>query len=418
MQLRLLNIGRVACFDDADHVIGNATLIIDDGVISWVGPAADAPPVDRLVATEVLDCGGRVVIPGLVDCHTHLVFGGNRRDEFALRAAGATYAEIHARGGGIQSTVTATRALDDDALLALAAARARRMLERGVTTIEVKSGYGLDLATELRLLRVARRVAEVVPVRVVTTFLGAHSVPKEHKSAPERYLDLVVNEMIPAVAAEGLARFCDVFCERGVFSVDASRRVLEAGLAAGLTPKLHADQLHNTGAARLGAELGAASVDHLEQVDAHGIAALAEARHTVAVLLPASVVFLGEQRWPPARALLDAGVAVALATDLNPGSSMCDDLPLQTTFACARMGMSPREALRAITSSAAKALRMGDEVGSIVAGKRADVVVLDATHEEDVPYRFGQVRPFAVVAQGRVVLGPGRGLAHGRSLEA
>lgn len=403
----IVGIGRLCTMDPDLGVIEQGQLLVRNGRFDWVGRAGDLPPIDAGEAFERVDCGGRVALPGLIDCHTHLVFGGDRADEFSLRASGVSYEEVARRGGGIRATVRATRAASARELAAAASGRLDAMLRRGVTCVEIKSGYGLDLETELKMLRVARILGESHPVHVVPTFLGAHTVPPEARSA-EHYVDEVINEMLPQVALEQLADFCDVFCEEGAFTIAQSRRVLEAGLRHGLRPKVHAEQLHRTGATALGVELGAVSVDHLEQASEADIRRLAEYGDTTAVLLPGATLYLGLDDWAPARRLLDAGVRVALSTDCNPGSCMCDHLPLMTTLACTRLGMSPGEALEAITLGAAWALGIQAERGSITPGKVADLLVLDATNEAALPYRFGNVAPHVVLAQGRVVIGPAR----------
>ncbi len=389
-------------------VITDAQVLARDGVIAWIGSTSDAAPVLQDEVVERLHCQGRAVLPGLVDAHTHLVFGGDRAGEFAQRASGVSYEDISRAGGGIKSTVKATRAASEDALTQAALPRLDAMLGRGVTCVEIKSGYGLDLETELKMLRVARRLDQAHPIHIVSTFLGAHTLPPEYAGRGDSYVELVCQEMIPAVAEAGLATFCDVFCETVAFSVDQTRRVLEAGLAHGLTPKLHSEQLHRTGGTALGVELGAASIDHLEFASDEDIQALADSKRTTAVLLPGATLFLGLNVWAPARRLLDAGVQVALSTDCNPGSCMCDDLPLMTTLACTRLKMSPDEALAAVTLGAASALGQAEQRGSIELGKVADLVVLGTDAEIDLPYRFGRVEPHAVVVGGRVVRGPGR----------
>ncbi|MFT7622064.1 MAG: imidazolonepropionase [Myxococcota bacterium] len=408
--LLLTGIGRLVTMA-ANQTVADGTrldveLIARDGRIAWIGPAGQGrAQIQAEEIFEALDCGGRAVLPGMVDAHTHLVFGGDRAAEFALRSSGVSYETISEQGGGIRSTVRATRAADPEALVEAARPRLDTMLSRGVTTVEIKSGYGLDVETELKMLRVARRLGETHAMNVVTTFLGAHTIPPEFAGNADGYVDLVVNEMIPAVAEEGLATFCDVFCETVAFSVAQTRRVLEAGIAHGLIPKLHSEQLHRTGGTALGAELGAASVDHLEFANEADIRALADSGQTTAVLLPGATLYLGLNDWAPARALLDAGVTVALSTDCNPGSCMCDDLPLMTTLACTRLGMSPHEALRAVTSGGAAALNLEAERGRAEEGLIADLQVLDCKDEVQLPYRFGRIPPYAVIAQGKIVIG-------------
>lgn len=371
---------------------------VRDGSIAWFGPDADAGAID---ADEVVDLGGRLMTPGLVDPHTHIVFAGDRADEYARRAAGASYLEIAAAGGGIAHTMKSTRAASIDALVALARPRLDALLRCGVTTAEVKSGYGLTLDAELKMLDVVRRLDAEHPVDLVATFLGAHTVPPEYKSDRARYLDLVVDEMIPAVAAAGLAEFCDVFVEDGAFDLHEAERVLKAGLAHGLRPKVHADQLSPGGGAELAARLGAISADHLEHVSDDGIAQLAEAG-TVAVLLPGAAMFLGGDERPPARALIDQGVRVALATDCNPGTCMTENLLLMLTLGMSRLGMSPREVLTAVTAHAAQAVGRADVAGTIAVGRPADLAVYDVPSHRHLPYRFGAMPTARVYKRGRL----------------
>ena len=377
MQL-LRNIGMLAtCRPEGGqgeiHAIESAALAWEDGRIAWAGPESELPAGYGGVSAD--DAGGRLVVPGLVDCHTHLAFGGWRADEFALRARGATYLEIARAGGGIVSTMRATRAASEPELLERAAGFLAGMMPLGVTTVECKSGYGLDVPSELKLLRVYRALAERGPVRIVPTLLGAHVVPPEHREDRGRYLELLTRELIPAVAREGLARCCDVVVEETAFSVAEAREILLAGRRAGLAPKLHADQLADGGGAALAAELGALSADHLEHTGDAGIAAMAAAG-VVAVSLPIASLYL---RQPPMRArrFIDAGVPVAVATDFNPGSAPSFHLPFALTLACTMQGMTPAEALKGATSVAARALGL-EGAGSIVPGGPADFARSDA----------------------------------------
>ena len=389
-------------------------------------------------AVDVLDASGATVTPGLVDAHTHLVFAGSREGEVALRARGATYLEILAGGGGILSTVRATRAASEQDLLAHGRRWLGQMLRTGTTTAEAKSGYGLDTATELRLLAVAARLAAEGPVDVVPTFLGAHAVPPEVRdrhpgdaaAATEAYVAAVIAEQLPAVAAQGIARSCDVFCEMGVFSADQARQILLAARALGLDVRLHADELAPSGGAELAAELGALSADHLGAPSAAGIAALAAAatraagaiaadgdrpgpssppagRPVVAVLLPTVPWFLGLTAREPARELIDAGVPVALATDFNPGTSPVTSLPLVMTAAVLTLGLDPAEALVATTANAAAALGLVDR-GVLAPGMRADLVAWDVPTHAQIPYWAGASLARAVVAGGRLVAGSAR----------
>ncbi len=341
-----------------------------------------------------LDAGGRCATPGLVDPHTHAVFAGNRVREFLARARGERYT-----GGGILTTVRATRAAGEDELVELARLRLLRMLEMGVTTAEVKSGYGLTLADEIKMLRAIRRLGNELPIALVPTFMGAHAFPPDVPRG--EYVQALVEEMIPAVARDGLARFCDVFCDRGFYTVDEARAILSAAREAGLGLKVHADELAGVGAAELAGELSAVSAEHLLHVSEEGIQALARAG-TVAVLLPGTAFVLDEP-YPPTRDLIAAGVPVALGTDFNPGSCPIASLPLVMSLAVLKLGMSPEEVLTAATLNAAAAVGLAPEAGSLEPGKRADLVVWDTESYEEIPYWIGQNLAQAVVHQGRVV---------------
>src|SRR5687768_12432124 len=364
-------------------------ILVREGRIAWIGSPSGAPDDERV------DLDSALVTPGLVDSHTHPVFAGDRSEEAAARLEGAPYTE-----GGILRTVRATRKADDATLERLVEVRLRAALAAGTTTVECKSGYGLTLQEELRHLRIIRRVAERVPVRVVSTFLGAHAVPPEAASLAE-YADHVANEMIPAVASEGLADFVDVFADAGFFDLASTERIARAAVAAGLGVRLHADQLQLSGATALGVELGAASVDHLEQLDAAGVAAVA-ASPTVATLLPAPAVVLRD-RLPPARELLDAGAAVALASDANAGTySGFGSMPLVIGLGATLLGMTVNEALMAATTGGAAALRIPDR-GALKVGAAADLVAWDAEHEGAFALRLGAVRPLRVWISGEEI---------------
>jgi len=366
------------------HPIADAALVWEGGEILWVGPRAELPA--RYRAAERLDAGGGLVLPGLVDCHTHLAFGGWRADEFVRRIEGASYLDIARAGGGIAGTVRLTRAAGEEALVSRARGFLREMLALGVTTVECKSGYGLDREHELELLRVYRRLAEEGPVRLVATLLAAHVVPEEYRDRRERYVALVADELVPEAARLGLARCCDVFVEQSAFSLDEARRILLAGRAAGLAGKLHADQLTSGGGAELAAEVGALSADHLEHVSDRGMAAMAAAG-VVAVSLPIASLYLGQPPMP-ARRLVAAGVPVAVATDFNPGSAPSYHLPLALTLACTLQRMTPAEALKGGTVVAARAIGLDRRVGSLEPGKAADFAVLDAPDVTTWLYHF------------------------------
>lgn len=384
---------------------------VPDGAIAALGDrivaAGQREVVERMVCLRPggrrIDASGRCVLPGFVDPHTHAIFAGDRADEYARRQAGATYAEILAAGGGILDTVRRTRDATDEELITSAGARLGRMLASGTTTVEIKSGYGLDLETELRMLRVARRLGEAGPTRVVATLLGAHALPPEYRGNRQSYVDLVCEAMIPATAAQGLARFCDVFCEEGAFTLEEAERVLSTGVRYGLRPKIHADQLSASGGARLAARLGAASADHLDFVDDASLEAMAAAG-VVAVLLPGASLILRHRKQAPARRMIAAGVPLALATDLNPGTCPIESMPIILSLACALLGLTPDEAIVAATRNAAWAVGMGDEVGSLSAGMRADFIVVDAPAPHHLPYRFGVDLVRQVVVGGQVVV--------------
>jgi len=385
----------------------DAALAAADGRIVWVGSDRDLDGAVRLAGdAEALDAEGAAVVPGFVDAHTHLAFSGDRDDEIRRRLAGASYQEIAAAGGGIVRTVAATRAASLEELAEAVASRLDEMLLCGTTTAEVKSGYGLTTAAELRSLLAIRLAGERHPVSVVPTFLGAHEVPPEHRTSRERYLDLLVEEMIPAVAERGLAEFCDVFCEEGVFSVAESRRILGAARDRGMKLRLHADELAATGGAELAGELKARSADHLVFVSPAGMAALAAAS-CVATLLPAAAFYLRLGRFAPARALVEAGVPLALASDVNPGGGLSPSLPFAMAIACFGMGLSLEEALAAVTLNAAFSLDRHSEAGSLEVGKRADLVVLRSDRLLDL-VRVGVPALRAVVKGGRVVVRDGR----------
>jgi imidazolonepropionase len=364
------------------EVLRDAAVLIDGARIAWVGSRADAARADT-----VIEVSG-VVLPGFIDCHTHGVFGAARLDDHQRRALGEDYKAIAAAGGGILQSVRDVRARSEAELEALTRTRLATLLAHGTTTIEVKSGYGLELEAELKQLRVIRRLAAAQPATLVPTFLGAHEVPPEHRGDRAEYVRLVCEEMIPAVAQGGLARCCDVFCEPGVFSPTEARAILTAAKGHGLALKLHADELEGSGGAELAAELGALSADHLAAVSDGGVRALA-ASGTVAVLLPATMVFLGKQRHAPARRLIEAGAAVALATDFNPGTSPTVSLPLVMALGVSQLGLRHTEALTAVTVNAAAALGLAAERGQLARGFAADLVVAAVEDWREVAYWMG-----------------------------
>ncbi|MEW6320692.1 MAG: imidazolonepropionase [Acidobacteriota bacterium] len=384
--------------------MARASVAARDGRIVFVGAAAEADRRVRLADGGVqLDGRGRVVAPGFVDPHTHLVYAGDRRDELQRRLAGASYADLAAAGGGIVKTVSATRAASEAALVDAALPRLRAMLASGTTTAEVKSGYGLDLESELRMLRAIRALAARQPVELVPTFMGAHEVPVDYRSRRGDYLRSIVEEMIPAVAREGLAEWCDVFCERGVFTPEESRAVLEAGLRHGLKPRIHADELALSGGAAVAADTGARSADHLIFVDEPHARRMAAAG-VVATLLPAAAFFLKLGRFAPARMLVEAGVPVALATDVNPGGGFTTSMPFVMSLACFGMHLTLEEALVGATLNAAASLDRADRVGSLEPGKQMDAVIVDGALADLL--KVGAPVISHVIKRGKVVVGP------------
>jgi imidazolonepropionase len=379
--------------------IDDGALAVRDGRLAWVGARADLPPALRGRGTREHDAGGRWITPGLIDCHTHLVYAGSRAREFEQRLNGATYEEIARAGGGIRSTVAATRAAAEAVLLAASAPRLRALAAGGVTTVEIKSGYGLDTGTEAKMLRVAHALGRSLPVTVRTTFLGAHALPPEFDGRADAYIDEVCGRMLPEIARAGLAAAVDAFCERIAFSAAQTARVFEAAKALGLPVKLHAEQLSDQGGAQLAARFGALSADHLEYVGEAGVAALARAG-TVAVLLPGAFYFLRETQLPPVELLRRHGVAMAVATDCNPGSSPLTSLLLALNMACTLFRLTPEEALAGATRIAARALGLADEAGTLEAGKAADFVLWDVERPAELAYAIGANPCHAVVKAG------------------
>ncbi|WP_211316859.1 imidazolonepropionase [Pararhodobacter aggregans] len=382
----MTNLTAVTLTGDAPYgLIDDAAIAIADRRIAWVGKRADLPR--DLTSLDAVDMGGRLVTPGLIDCHTHLVHGGNRAVEFEMRLNGASYEEIARAGGGIVSTVRATRQASEDTLLREALRRADALLAEGVTTLEIKSGYGLDIETELRMLRVARAVMANRPVRVKTSFLGAHAVPAEYKDRADAYIDEVCIPALRAAHAQGLVDAVDGFCEGIAFSPVQIARVFDVAQELGLPVKLHAEQLSNLGGAAMAARYGALSADHIEYLDEAGVAAMAKAG-TVAVLLPGAFYTLRETQRPPVQALRDGGVRIALASDANPGSSPLTSLLLTMNMGCTLFRLTPEEALRGVTTNAACALGLSD-VGSIAPDQRAELAVWDVEHPAELSYRIG-----------------------------
>lgn len=379
--------------------VEDGALAIKDGQFAYVGPRASLPPGK---AVEEHDAGGAWITPGLIDCHTHLVFGGDRADEFERRLQGATYEEIARAGGGIRSTVAKTRAASEPELVESAGRRLRALLAEGVTTVEIKSGYGLDTASEMKMLRAARALAGQFPVMVKTTFLGAHALPPEYERRQSAYVDLVVNEMLPAVARAGLADAADAFCETIAFTAEETVRIFLAARKHGLPVKLHADQLSDLGGAGLAARYGALSADHLEYANEEGVKAMAHAG-TVAVLLPGAFYFLRDTKLPPLELFRRHNVPIAIASDCNPGSSPALSLLLMLNMACTLFRLTPEEALAGVTRNAARALNIGATHGALEAGKAADFVLWDIDHPRDLSYWIGGGPAQVVVKAGRMV---------------
>ncbi|RAP74790.1 imidazolonepropionase [Paenibacillus montanisoli] len=395
------DIGVIAC--------GSVVVDGDTGLIVFVGsvPEAESFVRDRIQASpavevHTVDAAGKIVLPGLIDPHTHLVFAGTREHELEMRLQGATYMEILQQGGGILYSTAQTRKATEEQLAEQSEKRLDRFLLHGVTTVEAKSGYGLTTDDELKQLRVARRLHESHPVDIVSTFMGAHAVPAEYKTDPDEYVRIVIEEMLPKVAEEGLADFCDVFCEQGVFTVEQSERILEAGKRHGLIPKIHADEIVSFGGAELAAKVGAISADHLLKASDEGIRRMAE-EGVIAVLLPGTALYLREE---PARAreMIKASVAVALSTDRNPGSCPTESLPLIQNLGCLMMRMTPAEVITASTINAAHAIGRAAEIGSIEVGKKADLVLFDAPNYAYLQYNFGVNLVDTVIKNGRIVV--------------
>ena len=381
-------------------IIEDGALRIEDGRIAWIGEGAALKPRRHPDGEEVIDAKGALVTPGLIDCHTHLVYAGDRAREFEMRVGGASYADIAKAGGGIVSTVKATRAASNAELRAASARRLSALMSEGVTTVEIKSGYGLDVENELRCLRIARSLGADHAVSLCTTLLGAHAVPPEFQGRADAYVDAVCTQMIPRAAAEGLASAVDGFCETIAFSREQVARVFTMAHAHGLAVKLHADQLSDSGGAALAAEFGALSADHLEHASEAGIAALADAG-TVAVVLPGAFYFLRETKLPPIDLLRKHRVPMAIATDCNPGTSPCTSILTMMNMACTLFRMTPEEALAGATCHAAAALGLDDR-GTLEAGKRADLAIWDVGHPSHLAWQIAGLRPRAVVFEGRV----------------
>jgi imidazolonepropionase len=383
-------------------MIENGALAISEGKIAWIGKRNALPPDLESKTVKVYDGEGGWLTPGLVDCHTHLVYGGSRAREFELRLQGATYEEIARQGGGIRSTVTATREANEESLLKQSAPRLVALMQEGVTTVEIKSGYGLDLETEIRMLRVARTLGEKYPVTVMPTFLGAHALPPEYEGRSDQYVDFVCDQVMPQVAAQQLAGAVDTFCESIGFTPEQTERVFRAAKKMGLAIKLHAEQLSDLQGAALAARYGALSADHLEYVSEEGVKAMADSG-TVAVLLPGAFYFLRETRVPPIDLLRRYSVPIALSTDCNPGSSPTVSLLLMLNMACTLFRLTPEEALAGVTRNGARALGLQDRIGTLEPGKDADFVTWDISEPAELAYRIGANPMKQVVRQGHLI---------------
>ncbi|MHC8969894.1 imidazolonepropionase [Priestia aryabhattai] len=385
-------------------IIEHGSVVVENGMITFVGSDVEA---ERYVHTlnghiNTIDAAGKIVTPGLIDAHTHIVFGGSREKELEMRLNGAKYIDILKAGGGILQTTTSTREATEEQLIQETSKRLNRFLQYGVTTIEAKSGYGLTLEDELKQLRAAKKLNEKHPVDLVSTFMGAHAVPVEYKENPDEFVRLVIEEMIPRVAEENLAEFCDVFCEEGVFTIQQSEQILEAGKRYGLKPKIHADEIVQFGGAELAAKVGAVSADHLLQASDEGIKQMAKSG-VIAVLLPGTAFFLMEKP-ANARKMIEAGVPIALSTDRNPGSSPTESLPFIMNLACLTMKMTPAEVLTACTINAAHAIGRADEVGSIEVGKKGDLVLFDAPNYQTLQYNYAVNLVDTVIKKGQVIV--------------
>lgn len=393
--------GLIATCVDGYGLLEMAAIAVKDDRITWVGRMAELTDAPEVLAQDVYDVKGRCITPGLIDCHTHLVFAGNRAREFELRLQGMSYEAIAREGGGIQSTVKATRAATEEELYQQSARRACALLASGVTTVEIKSGYGLDLETEEKMLRVAKRLEKSLPVTICTTFLGAHCVPAEYLGKSQDYIEYVCGEMLPAIAEKKLATAVDVFCEKIAFDLAQTERVFQTATSLGLRVKCHSEQLSDSGSAELAANYDALSVDHLEHVSTAGIKAIAKSG-TVAVLLPGAYYFLREKKMPPVNLLRHHQVAMAISTDCNPGTSPIMSLTLVMNMACTLFGMTPEETLLGVTANAAKALGIYDDYGTLATGKKADLVVWDVQHPAELSYYLGVTLAHQIVKHGEV----------------
>ena len=386
-------------------VVENGAVLIAEGLIVAVGSQTEVAAHPSARSAQRLDVAGRVVLPGLVDSHTHLIHAASRAEEYELRITGASYGEIAKRGGGILNSVSKLRAATSDSLKQRAHAGLKRFAAYGTTTIEAKSGYGLDLASELKILKLHKELSTEQPLDIVSTFLGAHVIPGEFRTGPsgaKDYVSLLIEKLLPEIAAQKLAEFCDVFCERGAFNLAQSKQILEAGRRYGLRPRIHAEQLSRTGGTQLAVKLDAASCDHLEKINRADIGVLARSK-TVATLLPGCDFHLGLKQYAPARDLIDAGAILALATDYNPGTSPTVSMPMILSLACTQLRMTPAEAITAATINAAYSLRRDKQIGSLEVGKLADISIFDVADYREIPYYFGMNTCHTTIKRGQIV---------------
>ena len=381
-------------------VLERADVLIEDGLFRWIGPTGTLKSTLKEDA-DVLDATGIVALPGFVDSHTHLLFGGTREHEFAMRVEGKTYQQIAEAGGGILSTVKDTRAATKKELKKTASKRLDAMMQHGTTTVEIKSGYGLDEDSEIKMLEAIHELSEEHFMTIVPTFLGAHAIPPEYSTNPDEYVRIICERLLPYVAKRDLAKFCDAFCESGYFSIEQTRRILLKAQSLGIRSKLHADQLSQTGASKLGAELKAVSVDHLEQIDDAGIDALKESG-SIATVLPGVSFFL-HYGYPPARRIIESGVPLAIGSNFNPGSCMSFSMPLMMTIACTQMNITIEEAITASTLNGAAALGLSDIVGSVEVGKQADIILYNVSDYRQIPYFFGTNLVNKVIKKGTIL---------------
>lgn len=394
--------GHIVTAEEAGREMTDAAVAVKDGIINWVGAMGDLPDKPEALAAKVHDVSGCCITPGFIDCHTHLVFAGNRADEFAKRLAGMSYEEIARQGGGIQSTVTATRNASEEELFEQSLLRAENLQQSGVTTLEIKSGYGLDWATEAKMLRVAKRIGDILPLTVKRTFLGAHTVPAEYRGKAQEYIDLVCNDMMPRIASEKLADAVDVFCENIAFNLEQTEQVFAAAAAHQLQVKCHGEQLSCSDSAVLAAKHQALSVDHLEFASEAGIKAIAAAG-TTAVLLPGAFYFLREKQFPPIALMRELNVPIALASDCNPGTSPVTSMLLIMNMACTLFRMTPAEVLQGVTLNAAKALGMQQTHGTITVGKTADMAVWNVKTPAELCYFLGNQPLSGLIKSGKLV---------------